>query len=129
NDSQTTGPELGVALVAFVSRVKCPSCIGAQFPYFSHQFPPREACKMIEDGRCAIPPELSRSAALFSVWIPPGLDAAFKVPMHMLGFAELFQALFAKFAAAAAELKATERSGIIISERVINPESPCLNLL
>ena len=47
----------------------------------------------------------------------------------MLGFAKLLQTLFAKFTATSTELKATERSCIIIRERIVNPESARLNLL
>jgi hypothetical protein len=47
----------------------------------------------------------------------------------MPGFAEFLQALFAQFAAAAAKFEAAKGRGIVISQRVVDPEGACLHLL
>src|SRR5712691_7914904 len=46
----------------------------------------------------------------------------------MLGLTKLIQALFTQFTAHTAHLKTAERPGIVISQRIVDPERSCLHL-
>src|SRR5690348_8600028 len=76
-------------------------------------------------GSRALPVALSIAA----VGIPPRLRTSLEIPMKVLGFSELIQTLLAQLAPVAAHLHATKWSGIVIGERIVDPECARLHLL
>ncbi len=67
--------------------------------------------------------------SLLPIRIPPGLFATFKVPVDVFGFAELVETFFTQFSTHAAHFEATERSGIVIGQWVVDPERSGLDFL
>src|SRR5579885_2764339 len=74
-------------------------------------------------------PALIHCELLFAVRIPPGLYAALEIPVNMLGFAELVQALLAKLSSHTRHLETAKWASVVVRQRVVDPERSRLDLL
>jgi len=72
---------------------------------------------------------LAPERAGLGVGVPEVLDSSLEVPVDVLRGPELFQALLSEFPAAARHAHASKGSGVVVGERVVDPDRSGLDLL